>query len=172
MTMAAGAQDTAADVVVQDQETGCTGAGDDRRELGDLCPVLSVGRGAMEGKHLAERVDREADLAAVAPLGPVSTRPIATFRRTLQGSAIQDDRSGLGATALAKADQLTQVGKDRGEDLGLNPAPGLLGDRLPRRQIMGQIAPLEPSPGDEAEAIEELPHGVAPLGASSRMRVR
>lgn len=74
----------------------------------------------------------------------------------MQGPAIEDDRTGLDRAALADPDQVPQIGNNRQEDVGVDPAPGLLVDGLPRRQVVRHAAPLQARAGDEAQPVEAL----------------
>jgi len=112
---------------------------------------------------VAERVDGGVDRATLTALGPIPTRPGAAFGRALEGAAIQNHRRGLGGSAVAEPDQFAQVGDDRAEDVRHEPAPGLLVDRLPGRQIVRHVPPLEPSPGTEAQPVEEFAQRVLAL---------
>jgi hypothetical protein len=86
---------------------------------------------------MAQGVDGEVGLAALAPFGPVPAGAVPAFGRALEGAAVQHHGAGGGSAALAKTDQLAQVDDDRGEHLGRDPAPGLLVDGVPGGKSWG-----------------------------------
>jgi len=73
-------------------------------------------------------------------------------------------RGGNSGPALLNPDQFPQVRDNRVEDVGIDPASGLVIDRLPGRQVMGQVAPLKAGAGNEPESLEELTQGMVAVG--------
>ena len=56
-------------------------------EFAHLRPLLLVGRGDDHAQQLAQRVDGDVGLAALAPFGPVVAGPVPALGRALQASA-------------------------------------------------------------------------------------
>ena len=132
-------------------------------QLGNLLPVLGIGRGDMDRQQVPQGIDGQVDFGALFPFGTIPPRASTAFRGALQGAAVQNHRTRLGGSSLADADQHPQIGNDRFEDAGRQPTTRLLVDRLPGWQIVGHIAPLESGAGNEAQSIEELAQGMNAL---------
>jgi hypothetical protein len=63
------------------------------------------------------------------------------YRGTLERPPLKDDRRRLGRLAVPESDQVLQVIRVRRERIGIDPAPGLLRDCVPGRQIARHDAP-------------------------------
>ena len=96
-------------------------------------------------------------LRPLAALVTVVARSCSALRTGLQGATIQDGRSRrLRGTAFDLAHQHAQVVDYRLEDARLEPALGLLIDRVPWRQVVGHEAPLYTCVHDVAQVVEDL----------------
>lgn len=128
-----------------------------RRQGVDLGPVLRVGWGEVQREQVVQRVDGGVDLRAVAPLVPVIAGACATLGRRLECAAFQDRRRRLARSTLGQAQQGAQIVDDGCEDAGLQPAPCLLVDRFPAREVVGQQAPFSARAGQPAQGVEDIP---------------
>ena len=135
-----------------------------RRQRGNLGAVLVIGRGDVQRQQMAEGIDRQMHLAALAPLGSVIPGPCSALRGRLQRLAVKDRRGGLGSTAFGHAQHHPHVMHQRREAPGRQPAVGLLVDHRPRRQVVRHRPPLHPRPHDVPQPVEHFAQRILPLG--------
>ena len=105
-------------------------------QRGDLGAFLWVGRRHDHGQELAQRGDRQMDFAAFAPLVTVVAGPRATFRCRLHGAGIKDYCPWCRRTTIEFPQQHAHIVDQGLEDLGRQPALGLLVDGVPWWQIV------------------------------------
>ena len=109
-----------------------------RRQACDLGAILFVGRGHVQRQELAQRVDGGMDFGAFAPFVPIVPCPCATFRRRLDACGCPGSpRWAVRCAPPATRKSSAQIGDERLKGAGFQPAPGLLVDDDPGRQIMG-----------------------------------
>src|SRR5215467_1185042 len=82
-------------------------------QLTHLGTILSIGWRDQQTEQMPQGIHRNMDLAAFAALGPIVACPMATFRRRLQRSAIQNGRAGLAFPPIEPTQQEAQVMDDR-----------------------------------------------------------
>jgi len=133
------------------------------RQFPNLIAVLFIGRGDAQRQQVSQRIHRCMDLAAFAFLGPVVAAAVAALRRGLLRPAVHDHRAGRGVPAGQHAQQRAQIFRHRFKTSGLEPAPRLLIDRGPGRQIVRQHPPFTPGARQPAQAVEEFAQGVLAL---------
>ncbi len=104
------------------------------------------------------------DLAAFAPLVAVVAGALPALRGRLPRGAVENGRGGLGLAPGRPAQHLAQIVHHHGEDPGRDPAPALLVDGRPGREVARQVAPRRPGMHDPAQGIEHLAQGMPPLG--------
>ena len=90
---------------------------------------------------MIECIDRQMQLGALLAFGSIVGGPRAALGRGAQGAAVDDGRAGLDTLASGQAQEHAQVFGQGLEATGPQPAPSLLIDDLPRRQIVGHPAP-------------------------------
>src|SRR5207244_1255803 len=81
------------------------------------------------------------------------------------GSGIENGGGRFFLASLCQTQQGTQVMDDLFKAADGKPALGLLVDSVPRRQIVGQVAPSRSGTHEPAERDEDLPQRVVPLGS-------
>ena len=112
---------------------------------------------------MAQRIDRDVDLGALAPLGPVIAGPRTRLRRGLQGSAVDADRRRLALAPGPLADDRLHVTHQRLKYACGQPPPELLVHRVPRRKIVRDPAPLTSRPGHITHTVEHRSKIMLPL---------
>ena len=110
-------------------------------EVADLGPVLLVGRGHVQRQEVAERVDRGMQLGALLPLGAVVAGAAPAFGRGAERAAVEDGGTRLGGTPLGQAQHGAEVVRHGFEAARRQPAPRLVVDRVPGREVARQQAP-------------------------------
>jgi hypothetical protein len=100
---------------------------------------------------------------AFTALGAIIAAMRATFRRGLERPAVQDDGARLFVAAFGQTEQRPQVMDQRRKAAPLLPTLELLVDGGPRRQIVGQHAPLGAGSGQSAQSIEHFSEVVLAL---------
>ena len=123
----------------------------------NLGAILFVGRGDLQRQQLAQGVDGQMELAALLPFVPVVPGSVSTLGCALHGLTIEDGGRRLGIAALGEPQDEAQIIGDGLEAASLDPTLGLLVDRFPTWEIMGQHAPGGPSPDHPAQGIEDFP---------------
>ncbi len=131
----------------------------------DLIAVLGIGGGHEQCQQMAEGIDRQVKLAAIAPFIAVVAGAMAAARGRLARGAIENDRR-RGVRAAAHQ---AQHGR---EAAGIKPAPRLLIDRVPLRQIAGQVAPGGTGVTIQRSALETSRNASTRCGASGVIRLR
>jgi DNA-directed RNA polymerase subunit alpha len=116
-------------------------------------------------RHQGQEARRARTLAA---FGSVVAAARARFRRRLQRTAIQNHRRGLAFAPCKLAQKNAQILHHDLEAPRIDPAPHLLIDRLPRRQIVGQKTPLTARLGDVTNRVEYIANGHNPAAERPR----
>ena len=117
----------------------------------------------MQGQQMPQRIDRRMNLRALAPLGPVVAGARSRFRRRLQRAAIENHRRRLRLASGKLAQQHAQILHHGFETARPNPTLRLLVDHVPRRQIVGHVAPLATGAHHVAKAVEHSSQRIVPL---------
>ena len=133
------------------------------RQLGHGGTVVGAGRGDVQGEQMAQRVHGQVQLGAARALVPVPAGARAALRRGAQGAAVQHRRRRLFRPSGRQAQHGAQVVRQQLEAARLQPAPGLLVDRRPRRQIVRHGAPGNAVLDQIAQAVEHLAQGMIAL---------
>jgi hypothetical protein len=133
------------------------------RQFGDLCAILFIGGRHAQGQQMSERIDRQVDFIAFPAFGAVIACPSATFRSRLQSPAIKDGGGRLVLPTRGDPQDGAQIVDQRFEDASFHPAPGLLIDDVPGRQVVGQPTPLGACPHNPAEAIKNFAQRILAL---------
>jgi hypothetical protein len=99
-------------------------------------------------------------LRPLAPLGPAVARPRTALGRRLQYPRTQDGSTQDGSTrlrlvAVEHAHEQAQVMDDSLKAARLHPAPRLLVDGGPRREVARQVAPGRSGVGQVAQRVED-----------------
>src|SRR5215210_4824577 len=102
-------------------------------------------------------------LGALLALVPVVTAPRAALGGGSQRARVQYRRLRLRSPALRKPQEYAQVVDHLLEDARFYPPLRLLVDRLPRRQVVGHVAPGRPGPHDPPQPVEDLAQVVLAL---------
>jgi hypothetical protein len=93
----------------------------------------------------------------------VKPGPRTTLRGGLQRAAVEDDGAGIAFALQSHAQDGPQIMSHRLEASGLDPAPGLLIDNLPGRQIMRHHPPLSSHFNQVAKGVEGFPQWIHSL---------
>jgi len=109
---------------------------------------------------MAQGVHGDMHFGPFAFFMPVKTRPRTAFRSGLHRAAVQYHRAGIGLSFHRHAQDGPQVMRHGLKTSGLDPAPGLLVDHPPGRQIIGQHAPSSPHSHQVAQGIEDGAQGI------------
>jgi hypothetical protein len=117
-------------------------------QCGDLRTVAVVCGRDLQRHQMAQRIDRDMDLRALAPLGSVVACPRAALRRRLQRAAVQTDRRRLVRAPTTLTQKRLDIRDQNLEHTRFHPASHLLIHRRPRRQIVRHVPPLVASPYD------------------------
>ena len=112
---------------------------------------------------MAERVHGQVQLGAARALVPVPPRASATLGRAAQGAAVEPGRGRLLLAPGRQAEHRAQVVGEHLEAAGPPPAPGLVADGVPRRQVVWHSAPGDAVANDVARAVEHLAQPMLPL---------
>jgi hypothetical protein len=112
---------------------------------------------------MAQGIDRHMHLTSPFPFTPVISRPGPTLRCGLQGAAVQDRCRRLPGAAFRQPQHHAQVMHHGLKHVGAHPAPRLLIDGFPRRQVIRHHAPWRARPRDPAQAIEDVAQRMVPL---------
>jgi hypothetical protein len=132
-------------------------------QLAHLGSLLLVSRCHVYGQQVTECVDGHVHLAASLALVAVVATARAALAARLQGTAVQDHRTGLALPARGKANHRAQVHDHGLEAARIEPAAALLVDRLPGREVVRQQSPRRTRPYDPAQGVENLPQAVLAL---------
>ncbi len=124
--------------------------------LGDLGQIVLFDWDDMQCEQMAEHINGEVDLAAVAPFRSIPAHPMTALRRALHSPVFENHDAELNRAALPDRDPFAQVDDDGGDDIGKQPAAGLLIDRRPGRQVVGHEVPLQSGAGNDTEPVEAL----------------
>ena len=103
-------------------------------------------------------------LRPLLPLVPVVAGSGPALGRARQRLTVEAGGRGLRVASLGQAQDDAQTLEDGGEAAGCGPARGLLVDRFPGRQIVGQHAPGGAGPHQPAQGGEDLAQVVTALG--------
>ena len=88
----------------------------------------------------------------------------------LHRAAVEDRGGGLGVTPGGEAEHGAEVVDDRLEASGGEPAPGLLVDHLPGREVLGEVAPRGSGPHRPAQGVEDVAEVMDPLAGILRQQ--
>ena len=117
-----------------------------------LLAVVLVGRTHAQGEQVSQSVHRRMHLGALLALVPVVAAPRAALGSGSQRARVQYCRRRLRSPALRKPQKYAQIVDHLLEDTRLPPLR-LLVDRLPRRQVVGHVAPGRPGPHDHLSPL-------------------
>lgn len=112
---------------------------------------------------MAQRIHRSVHLRSLSPLGSVVSSAAARLRRGLQGPTVQNHRRGTGLAPGKLAQQTAQILDHDFKAAGIEPAPHLLIDHRPGRQIVRHEAPLVAGLHDIPQAVEHRSQRIVPL---------
>ena len=110
-------------------------------QLAHLRLLLLVGRGDDHAQQLAQRIDGDVGLAALAPLGPIPAGAVPAFGRALQRAPVEHNGRRGGRSLEQQALQLVHIVHDVFKYARVPSTGPLLVDRGPRRQVVRQVAP-------------------------------
>ena len=111
------------------------------RQLAHLSPIVSIGWCHQQNQQMSQRINRNMHLASFAPFGSIIAAIASTFRRRLQGPAVEKGSTGLSFATLDAAQQQAQVVDYDLETAYRQPVLGLLIDNIPGRQVVQQHPP-------------------------------
>src|ERR687889_1503493 len=121
-----------------------------------LLAVVLVGRTHAQGEQVSQSVHRRMHLGALLVLVPVVTAPRAALGSGSQRARVQYCRRRLWSPALRKPQKYAQIVNHLLEDARFEPPLRLLVDRLPRRQVVGHVAPRRAGAYDPPQSVEDL----------------
>jgi hypothetical protein len=131
--------------------------------LARLGPIVFISRGDPQGQQVAQGIDGHMGVTAPAPLGPVVTGPPAALAGALQGARVEHHRAGLRGAVVGQAQHGPQVMDQGLEDLGADPALGLLVHHSPGWKLMRDQSPRRSGAHHPTHGIEDLTQGVTAL---------
>ena len=105
---------------------------------------------------MTERVHGQMNLRALALLGPIESGAMSALWRALSRAAVDDHRGGFTASGLLDTAQNAQVMRSILEAPSSEPTVRLLAHRLCRREVVGEIGPLRPSPCHPNERVQDV----------------
>jgi hypothetical protein len=108
----------------------------------------------VQGQQVPECVDRHVHLRALHPLVAVVAGPAAALDGRPEHAAVEDRGGGLAAPALGQPEHGPEVVDDGLEAAGIEPAAGLLVDRLQGREVLGQEPPGGAGADDPPQGVE------------------
>ena len=141
-------------------------------QLRNLRAILLVGWGDEQGKQMAQCIDRDMHVTALAAPGAVIGGTRATFRARLQRPTIEDRGRRMGRPLGDFAQQHAQIVDDRLKHARLDPALGLLIDRIPGGRSFGIMRHGAPVRTMYRAPFNTSRSGCSRWGASSTIRVR
>ena len=103
------------------------------------------------------------NLGTLAALGSIVAAARTRFRRRPQRAAVENHGRGLALAPGKLAQKNAQILHHDLETTRIDPSPHLLIDRLPRRQIVGQKAPLTARLGNVTKCVEYIAKRIIPL---------
>src|SRR5277367_1959215 len=112
---------------------------------------------------MAQSVDSNMNLGALALLVPVKASPGSALRGGLYSTTVQNDRAGIGLSVQRHPQNGSQVVRHSFKTSRFDPPLRLLIDHTPRRQIIGQHTPGSARPDQITQRIEDLAQRVLPL---------
>jgi hypothetical protein len=119
----------------------------------------------VQGQRVAGRVHRGVHLRALPPLVAVVGGAAAALRGGLQGTAAEDDGGRLGVAPRGEPEDRPEVVDDGLEAAGGEPPAGLLVDRLPRGEVLGEVTPRGATTDRPPRGVEGVAEAVgAPAG--------
>jgi hypothetical protein len=122
----------------------------------DLLSVLLVGRCYVQRPQMTERIDRNVDLRALAPLVPVGAGAAAALGGGLDRATVEDRGCWLGSTAVGETEHGTEVMNDCLEAPCSEPPAGLLINHLPRGKVLGEVAPRGAGTDEPTRSVEDV----------------
>lgn len=128
-----------------------------------LRAVLFIGRRYLQGQQMAQRIHCRVNLRSLAALSSIVAATRARFRRRLQRAAVENHRRGLAVAPRKLAQKNAQILDHDLKTPRIDPSPHLLIDHGPRRQIVGQKAPLAACLGNVAKCVEYIAKRIVPL---------
>src|SRR5215207_5606712 len=126
----------------------------------------------MQGEQIPQSVHCRVHLGALLALGPIVAAPRAALRGRTQGARVEYGGRRLGCPALRKAQEYAQIVDHLHEDACFEPPLRLLVDCLPRRQVVGHIAPGEPVRTTHLSPLKTSLRSCSRWGASSGTSAR
>lgn len=135
------------------------------REFLSLSPFLLIGWNDQKSQEVADGIHSHVDLTATFFLMTIVACSAAALRGELKRSAIKNHRTRIFLLSLSQAQELPEVLDDGVEDTGIEPAPSLVVDGVPRGQVVRDHTPARSCFGHPSEAIEDLLQRMFPLGS-------
>src|SRR5215204_520427 len=137
---------------------------DSLREFRHLRAILLIRGRDFDRQQIAQRVHRDVNFGAFAPLVSVVASTRAALRRRLHRAAVEDRRARLAFAPLHHHPQnRAQIVRHRFEDARPNPPLRLVVNRFPRRKVCRNHPPRTARSNHPTQRIEEFSQPVISL---------